>query len=354
MAKIDLPYVQLCRTKGRDYGYYRRAGIRQRIPGAVGSPEWLSAYRQIHEAAESRAAAPLEGPTTVPGSLRALWLAYRASPEWRSLGNGTQKAYQGLIEPILPKVGDQLLAALTGEWLIRSRDKYAETPSKANHFLAVMKLLLNWGVPRGWLKVSPAAGVKRLKHTPKSHRAWSDTEVAAMTGPDVGGVALPILLALHTGQRLGDVLKLPWSAWDGQGVTVAAQGKTGARVYVPALPELRAALDAAPRRAIVICTRRDGHAWKADHFKHSFAAARDRLKLAPDLHFHGLRHLAGKRLAEAGCTPQEIAAILGHKTLGMVSLYTAQAGQEHLARAAITKLAEHNRKRSVKQGKKRV
>jgi len=96
----------------------------------------------------------------------------------------------------------------------------------------------------------------------------------------------------------------------------------------------------------VICMREDGHAWKDDHFKHAFAKVRDELGLPGDLHFHGLRHSAGKRLAEAGCTPQESAAILGHKTLAMVSLYTAQAAQEILARAAITKLAEHNKKKT--------
>ncbi|WP_249204563.1 tyrosine-type recombinase/integrase [Acetobacter thailandicus] len=37
---------------------------------------------------------------------------------------------------------------------------------------------------------------------------------------------------------------------------------------------------------------------------------------------HGLRKTAGRRLAEAGCTPHQIAAILGHKTLAEVMRYT--------------------------------
>jgi integrase len=93
-----------------------------------------------------------------------------------------------------------------------------------------------------------------------------------MTGPDAEAIALPILIALHTAQRLGDVLRLPWSAYDGQSVTVAAQGKTGVRVIIPALPALREALDTTERKALVICARPDGKAWKTDHFKHKFAA----------------------------------------------------------------------------------
>ncbi len=107
---------------------------------------------------------------------------------------------------------------------------------------------------------------------------------------------------------------------------------------VPALPDLREALDGAERLAVVICTRRDGHAWKERHFKAIFAAARKRLGLPDDLHFHGLRHSAAVRLAEAGCSPHEIAAVTGHKSPAMVSRYTQQVQQEQLAGAAMARL----------------
>lgn len=53
---------------------------------------------------------------------------------------------------------------------------------------------------------------------------------------------------------------------------------------------------------------------------------------------HGLRKAAGRRLAEANCTPHEIAAILGHKSLSEVTRYTESADQKRLAEAAIRKL----------------
>jgi integrase len=95
------------------------------------------------------------------------------------------------------------------------------------------------------------------------------------------------------------------------------------RLAIPVLSELRAMQSGLERHATVICTREDGRAWKADHFKHAFAKCRQKLGLPNDVHFHGLRHLAGKRLAEAGCTPQEIAASLDHKTLAMTAHDTA-------------------------------
>jgi Phage integrase family len=50
---------------------------------------------------------------------------------------------------------------------------------------------------------------------------------------------------------------------------------------------------------------------------------------------HGLRKAAARRLAEAGCSVSEIAAITGHKTLAEVERYTRPADQERLARQAM-------------------
>jgi len=53
---------------------------------------------------------------------------------------------------------------------------------------------------------------------------------------------------------------------------------------------------------------------------------------------HGLRKAAGRRLAEAGCTANEIMAVLGHKTLTEAERYTREADQTRLAAEAMTKL----------------
>ena len=54
---------------------------------------------------------------------------------------------------------------------------------------------------------------------------------------------------------------------------------------------------------------------------------------------HGLRKAAARRLAEAGCSPNEIAAITGHATLAEVARYTRAAEQRRLAEAAMERLA---------------
>ena len=59
---------------------------------------------------------------------------------------------------------------------------------------------------------------------------------------------LALLLALWTGQRQGDLLRLPWSAYDGSYIRLR-QSKTGARVVIPVGAPLKAALDITPRSA---------------------------------------------------------------------------------------------------------
>jgi integrase len=74
----------------------------------------------------------------------------------------------------------------------------------------------------------------------------------------------------------------------------------------------------------------------------SFNAGRD-AGLPPSCHFHGLRYSAAKMLAEAGCTPHQIAAITCHATLAMVQKYSKAAEQKRLATEAMAKLLENAR-----------
>jgi integrase len=54
--------------------------------------------------------------------------------------------------------------------------------------------------------------------------------------------------------------------------------------------------------------------------------------------FHGLRKAASVRLAEAGCTPHEIAAITGHASLKEIVRYTQTADRKRLAASAMEKV----------------
>ena len=345
MASVVLPYLNLKRAKGRLYGYYRRDGKSTRIPGDPSSNAFLEAYQVIHREANAAKAPRPDHAAALPGSLRALVEAYKASGEYRQNAPETRKSYARLMDWLLPKYGDLTVADMPREWIIRRRDELAATPRKANYFISVMSLLLVWGRDRKYCRTNEAAGIKKLR-TGESYRIWTQPEIDAMTGPDAGRVALPVLIGLYTAQRRADVLKLPWSAYDGQTITLRqSKAREKARIMViPVHPALKAALDGAPKTAVTICARSDGHSWKVDHFAKAFAKARADLGLPADLQFHGLRHTAASRLAEAGASDAQVQAITGHETRAMVEHYTAGAKQKKLARDGMAKLPQARKK----------
>jgi len=110
-------------------------------------------------------------------------------------------------------------------------------------------------------------------------------------------------------------------------------------IWMPGLTDWQNVL---PRTAVTICTRADGYSWKTDHFAHSYTAMRNKLGLPDDLQFHGLRHSAASRLAEAGVSGAEIQAITGHETRAMVEHYTKGAKQKNMAKPAIAKLSRQH------------
>jgi integrase len=155
------------------------------------------------------------------------------------------------------------------------------------------------------------------------------------------------VLAHETGQRQGDLLVLPWSAYqaDEQGRLWIRlrQAKTGRRVNVPVTQCLRAVLDNTPRTATVILTNKCGHAWQPNTFRKAWSDAARKAKIV-GLTFHDLRGTAVTRLAEADCSVAEIAAITGHSMRDVGAILDKYlARTDKIALAAIAKLERGNR-----------
>jgi integrase len=120
-----------------------------------------------------------------------------------------------------------------------------------------------------------------------------------------------MLLAVNTGQRQGDLLRLPWSAYDGIDIKVR-QRKTGAYVPVPVSDALKEALDAAPRKSPIMLVNSDHKPWSESGFQGAWGKATMRAGIR-GLTFHDLRGTAVVTLARAGCNEVEIYSITGHK-----------------------------------------
>lgn len=174
------------------------------------------------------------------------------------------------------------------------------------------------------------------------HREWSDEErerfCATATAEGWPSMALAVTLGWCLGQRPADLRTLTWAAYDGQAVALR-RAKTGQEVWVPAPPEMRAALDATPRRAVqIVFSERTGRPFRESDFQHRFAGLRARAGLPADLQFRHLRHSMAQALGRAGCTDDQIRAVTGHKTRGVVARYLKP--DRTFAKGAMDKLQE--------------
>jgi integrase len=112
------------------------------------------------------------------------------------------------------------------------------------------------------------------------------------------------------------------------------ENTTGVELGIPVHAELRRIIDATPSGHLTFLVTEFGGPFAVAGFGNWFRDQCDRANLR-HCSFHGLRKAASVRLAEAGCTPHEIAAITGHASLKEIVRYTATADRKRLARAAM-------------------
>jgi integrase len=158
---------------------------------------------------------------------------------------------------------------------------------------------------------NPCAEGGKLYRSTRVEKIWTDEHIARFLDVAPANLRLPMLLAINTGQRQGDLRRLPWSAYDGRAIRVR-QKKTGVPVLVVVSDELKAALDATPRLCPIILTSGDNKPWSESGFQSAWGKATARAGIK-GLTFHDLRGTAVVRLARAGCTLVEIYSITGHK-----------------------------------------
>ena len=125
------------------------------------------------------------------------------------------------------------------------RDKLAlRSRRQADYTWQVLALILAWGLDRGLILANPCARGGRLYRANRIDKIWTEDDQVAFLRSAPAHLHLPLLLALWTGQRQGDLLRLSWSAYDGTHIRLK-QSKTGRRVVVRVGAPLKAALELA-------------------------------------------------------------------------------------------------------------
>lgn len=328
------------------YWYAWRGG--PRLEGEPGTPAFHASY--------NAAIATLSRPD--PRKLFALISEFRQSADYQGLGRASRRSYGAYLKLIEEEFGDMPIAGLARpeargdfkEW----RDGFAATPRKADYLWATLARVLAFAKDRGRIPVNPCERGGRLYASDRVDKVWGEAEIGRIIAAAPPHIAPAIVLALWTGQRQGDLLRLAWSAYDGRYIKLR-QGKGGRGVTIPVGKPLKDVLDAMPRLATQILTtlrptakgRPERRAWTSDGFRASWSAAIARAGLAAaDLTFHDFRGTAVTRLALAGATEAEIATITGHslETVRHILDKHYLSRDVRLAESAIRKLVRHERR----------
>jgi hypothetical protein len=287
-----------------------------------------------------------------PGNLPWLVTLYRSTELYTGLAEKTQRSYdQGitLLETWSKERDNPQISGLQTRHVRELLDTI-DRPAMRHLAYRTLRLLLSFAVAEGHIERNPARGL-RIKGSRPRDAYFTDNQQKAFTDAAVGAdrrsLALAARLASHLGQREGDVLRLAWPQYEAGNFTVR-QAKTKRLVNVPATAELRELLAATPRTSpTIVISETTGKPYKEDHFRHEFARVRELAGLPSALRFMDLRRTAVVRLAEAGCSVPEIAAVTGHtidRTARILEVYLPRTAP--MARAAVARLDEARAERT--------
>ncbi len=300
-------------------------------PMQPGDPLLESAFNRAHD----------ERLAPSPTNLSTLITLYRDSSDFRRTKIGTRQEYDRYLDKIRVEFGRLLVEELQQpstrgafkEW----RDRMADKPRSADFAWMVLVRVLSFAKDRGMISVNIAERGGRLYRSTRRDRTWSEADVAAFEAVAPSYMRLAIQLALWTGQRKGDLLRLSWRDFDGINLRFT-QSKTKARVLVP-IGYLADVLRSQKGTGAILRNSR-GAAWTSDGFNTSWRKFCAKAGIT-DLTFHDLRGTAITRMALAGCTVPEIAAVTGHSLRDVETILDMHylGGRAELAASAMRKMS---------------
>ena len=336
MASIRLKFVKAYVDRhGKVRHYFRKPGCKPvALPGLPGSDEFMAAYGQ---ALADTPRVEIAARQTRAGSINAMIIGYLGTAAFHNLAPTSQQTYRRIFEGMRRNYGDMSVATLARKHVIKMLDAKKDTPVEARNFLRFLRLITQYAINIGIREDDPTAGVRVKLPKNDGYRTWPEDDIAAFRTAYAVGTKprLALELLLGTALRCADVVKLGRGHIRNGTIQVTAQ-KTKTALAIPVTTELAEAINAAaPSEHVTFLINERGGSFTAKRFGQWFTDQCVRIGLRGQP--HGLRKAACRRLAEAGCTAPEIAAISGHKSLNEVQRYIEKADRARLARNAVAK-----------------
>lgn len=258
---------------------------------------------------------PLSAQIKVEGKLAELMVAFDRFHVAR-LAPSTQIQYRDLLR--LAALDFETTSELQPKAIREVMDAMADTPTKANRYLAVLSVFCGYLVERGWLDYNPAMGMKKYKEEARDRhlrenelRPFGEALNASLANPSV---ILAIKIILSTGVRVGECVGMRQKELDGSGEWLLGKERTKAgREFLTLLPlELSAVLR---RRVDPPLTGTSGPltAGAVNQALGRICEQAGVTKVSP----HDLRRTFGTILARRGYTGELRARLLNHAASGV-------------------------------------
>lgn len=346
---------------GKTRWRYRARNVTRALPGEPGDPQFEAHYRAAVEGRERPKASVTAMPGALaPQSIGAAWARLLRSREWQDLAPATRDhasriMRQWIEAPVADGAAarwrDMPISNLKRSHVRGILDHFGRTPVLRKRFLVAIRRLVAVALDEDWIDSDPTVRLTaRVTYT--GWRAWTDAEIAAFDARWPHGTPARLVkeLALWLGDRRSDIASLRHDQretrildLDGERVAVDGyaftQGKTGRTLFLPASPELDAAIRAMPVKGETVLARRDAKPYSAKSLTGWMADWTKDAGLDKGCTIHGLRKAHGRILAEEGATTRQIMDALGHRSITHAELYSRDAEQVRMAVRANARLA---------------
>lgn len=251
---------------------------------------------------------------------------------WAKLNKRSYKSTRAAMGRLVEAFRGKTLVEVTPRQIEAYKAERAAqvAPATVNRELALLRHLYAQAVTWGKAEGNPVKGVKLFRENNERIRYLSAEEEARLFATLPEKYKAVVILALHTGLRMGELRGLRWRDLDFEaGVITVARAKAGEVQTVPMNSVARTILKVLPRESPSIFPELPSHL--SERFVELAGKAG-----VKDFRFHDLRHTFCSRLVMAGVDIRTVQVLARHKEIRMTLRY-AHLSQDH-TRQAIERL----------------
>lgn len=258
---------------------------------------------------------------------------------------------------LIPKFGSMALSSIEARDIQRFLEERAGdvTVATRNRDLSLLSSIFRRSLKLRYCRQNPCAGIHRPKEEVRAFPYVDLVMQRKLVDACHPTIAPLVVLALETGLRQGELLRLEWCDVSLERRTLTVTRSKAKRPR--SVPLSGPALDALKRlQAARGAIPMDGPdrvfpsipAFLAGHTRRLYRAA-TRAAGCRTLRFHDLRHLYATNLVRAGVPITDVAKLLGHATLAMTMRYASHAPADAGSRAVA--LLEEFRAKAAEEAK---